>query len=82
MTPRLSRSEIDKLIRARMAEGPFTLQDLQRLLAGCGPKVGVVLTEDQMLVWARADALIQRRRKAGEIVSERQGRSFVWREVK
>lgn len=66
------RAILDERIRARMAAGPFTFQDLQKIanMDGVGGET-----------WRRVDTLMQKRRKAGEIVCERRGRIFIWHEV-
>lgn len=65
-------SPLQKLLLAKMADGPFRAEDL-RLIAegnGCASRG-----------YYAVNSFLQSRRKAGEIICNRQGMHAVWKET-
>ena len=71
MTTTITRDEVERHLLEKMAEGPFTSGQLQKLAYDIGCETP----------WSVASTLIKRRAKSGEIVCERIGPFAKWKEL-
>lgn len=67
----ISKEDVERRLRERMADGPFTSGELQRIAYDIGYDTP----------WTVVRTVIKKRAKAGEIVCERLGPFATWREV-